>query len=144
MKAMFDTNIYISFIRNRTHHDILLQRGTVKYMSAVVLMELWAGSKTRKADRLLHQLQRPYAKAGRIITLRAGHYIAAGHLLSDLKPEHKKLAKQADFINDIQIALTALHVGATLYTENKKHFRVIAEMVNGLKVEYRNRSILDS
>jgi len=46
MKVMFDTNIYISFIRNRTHTAELQRRGTVKYLSAIVLMELWAGART--------------------------------------------------------------------------------------------------
>jgi len=66
MKVMFDTNIYISFIRNRTHrtHSAELQRrGTTKYLSAVVLMELWAGSRDRRGERLLHQLQKPYMDA---------------------------------------------------------------------------------
>jgi len=42
MKVMFDTNIYISFIRNKTHSTELLRRGTIKYLSGIVLMELWA------------------------------------------------------------------------------------------------------
>ena len=49
MKVMFDTNIYISFIRNRSHATELVRGGTVKYVSAIVLMELWAGAGTRKA-----------------------------------------------------------------------------------------------
>lgn len=40
MRVMFDTNIYISFIRNRSHASELVRGGTVKYVSAIVLMEL--------------------------------------------------------------------------------------------------------
>ena len=50
MKVMFDTNIYISFIRNRAHNTELQRRGTTKYLSAVVLMELWAGSRDRRGQ----------------------------------------------------------------------------------------------
>ncbi len=48
MKSMFDTSVYISFIRDRSHSSELQRRGTVKYLSAIVLMELWAGSKAKK------------------------------------------------------------------------------------------------
>lgn len=137
MKVMFDTNIYISFIRDRLHEDILLQRGTTKYLSAIVLMELWAGAKNREAERLLHKLQRPYAAAGRIVVLDPARYMTAGQLLCDLRPEHADLVKQAGFTNDIQIALTALLVGARLYTENRKHFGIISGFMKGLSVEYR-------
>ena len=49
MKILFDTNVYISFIRNRSHSQELQHHGTVKYLSAVVLMELWAVAKSKKA-----------------------------------------------------------------------------------------------
>ena len=51
MRSMFDTNVYISFIRNRSHSSEMQRRGTVKYLSAIVLMELWAGSRTKKAKK---------------------------------------------------------------------------------------------
>ncbi|MCP4683772.1 MAG: type II toxin-antitoxin system VapC family toxin [Desulfobacterales bacterium] len=136
MKVLFDTNVYISFIRNRTHSAELQRRGTVKYLSAIVLMELWAGSRGRRSERLLHQLQRPYRKAGRIVLLTTGDYITAGQFFSDLPSGHKELCKKADFINDVQIAVTALSIGATLYTENRAHFNIIQGSFKQLKVAY--------
>jgi len=136
MKVMFDTNVYISFIRNNVHEDVLQQRGTIKYISAIVLMELWAGARTRKAERLLAQLQRPYMDAGRIVTLQADHYIKIGNIYSALPTEYMELRKKADFINDVQIAMTALSIGATLYTENVTHFAIIKSRLNQLKVSY--------
>jgi len=38
MKVMFDTNVYISYIRSGHHQDHLEKRGTVKYLAATVLM----------------------------------------------------------------------------------------------------------
>jgi predicted nucleic acid-binding protein len=136
MKVMFDTNIYISFIRNRSFEHILQQRGTVKYISAIVLMELWAGTRTRKAESLLNQLQKPYKDANRIVTLSVSDYISTGNILSDLPVMYHDLYKKADFINDIQIALSAMSIGATLYTENKIHFDIIKSFLKGLKIEY--------
>ncbi len=136
MKVMFDTNIYISFIRNRAHTRALLQLGTIKYISAIVLMELWAGAKTRNAERLLSQLQKPYMNNSRVVTLQSYHYITIGNIYSDMDAKYKELTKRADFMNDIQIAITALSIGATLYTENVTHFDIIRSMVKQLKIEY--------
>jgi len=136
MKVMFDTNIYISFIRNHTHAAQLQQRGSVKYLSAIALMELWAGAKTKKAERLIHQLQKPYKDAARIVALNPEHYITIGHFLSDLPPEYRNLCKKAGFLNDVQIAMTAISIGATLYTENATHFDIIRSGIKPLTVEY--------
>ena len=136
MKVMFDTNIYISFIRNKTHSTELLRRGTIKYLSGIVLMELWAGSKGRRGERLLYQLQRPYMDAGRIVTLTLEQYIRIGEFFSDLPSMYKELSKKADFLNDVQIAHTAVSIGASLYTENITHFDIIAKFMKQLKVAY--------
>jgi len=84
MKCMFDTNVYISYIRDRSHSTELQRRGTVKYLSAIVLMELWAGTTTKKVKKLIDQLQKPYVRAGRIVTLGASNFIAMGQFFADL------------------------------------------------------------
>lgn len=136
MKVMFDTNIYISFIRNRSHEAILQRRGTIKYISAIVLMELWAGVRNKKAERLLNQLQKPYKSANRIIILDVEDYIKAGKVLSRLPEEYNELRKKAGFINDLHMALTVQKIGATLYTENINHFKIIQSISPQFKVDY--------
>jgi predicted nucleic acid-binding protein len=136
MKVMFDANVYISFIRDRSHAGELQLRGTVKYISAVTLMELWAGARIKKAERLVHQLQKPYVDARRIVTLDANHYIAMGHFFAGLPRQYDKLAKMAGFVNDVQIAFGAISIGALLYTEDKDHFDIIKNGLKTLKVGY--------
>jgi predicted nucleic acid-binding protein len=136
MKVMFDTNVYISFIRDRSHAEELQCRGTVKYISAITLMELWAGAGIKTAERLVHRLQKPYADARRIVTLDADHYIAMGHFFAGLARQYDTLVKMAGFVNDVQIAFGAISVGALLYTEDKDHFNVIKNGLKPLKVEY--------
>lgn len=136
MKSMFDTNVYISYIRDRSHRSELQRRGTVKYISAIVLMELWAGSKTKKAKKLLNQLQKPYVSAGRLVTLGASNYIAMGQFFADLPTRYDTPAKNAGFVNDVYLAFTALSIGALLYTEDKNHFQIIKSRMPALKVEY--------
>lgn len=136
MKVMFDTNIYISFIRNYSYATVLQERGTIKYLSSIVLMELWAGARSMRGQRLVSQLQKPYIDAGRIVTLKASQYIMIGKVYSDLPLEYRELLKRSDFINDVQIAMTALSIGATLYTENVRHFDIIRSRMKQLKVNY--------
>ncbi len=136
MKVMFDTNIYISWIREQKFEELLLKYGAVKYLSAVVLMELWAGARTKRASRLVETLQKPYLKAGRVIPMTLKNYIVAGQIISDLPASYKKMFKKSDFINDIQVALTALSVGAVLYTNNETHFKIINSLVKTLNIVY--------
>lgn len=136
MKVMFDTNIYISWIREQKYGDLMLKQGTVKYISVIVLMELWAGARTKQASRLMETLQRPYLKAGRVIPMTLKNYIAAGQIISDLPLSYKNMIKKSDFINDIQIALTAASIGAVFYTNNEAHFKIIKSMLKPLNVVY--------
>ena len=136
MKCMFDTNVYISFIRDRSHSTELQRRGTVKYLSAIVLMELWAGTKTKKGKKLINQLQKTYMSAGRIITLRTSNFIAMGQFFAYLPSQYNTLAKHAGFVNDVYLAFTTLSIGALLYTEDKTHFQIIKNRIPSLKVEF--------
>ena len=136
MKCMFDTNVYISFIRDRSHSTELQRRGTVKYLSAIVLMELWAGTKTKKAKKLINQLQKPYMRAGRIITLGTSNFIRMGQFFAYLPSQYDTLAKNAGFVNDVYLAFTTLSIGALLYTEDKTHFQIIKNRIPSLKVEF--------
>ncbi|GFP19618.1 hypothetical protein HKBW3S03_01123 [Candidatus Hakubella thermalkaliphila] len=136
MKVMFDTNIYIAWMRERKYEPLMLKYGTVKYLSSIVLMELWAGAKTRQASRLVETLQRPYLKAGRVVPMTVKNYILAGQIISNLPVSYKDVISKSDFVNDIQIALTALSVGASLYTNNETHFEIISSTLKKLNVIY--------
>jgi predicted nucleic acid-binding protein len=136
MKVMFDTNVYISFIRDRSHAEALRLRGTVKYISSVTLMELWAGARIKQSERLVRQLQKPYVAAGRVVTLDANHYIAMGLFFAGLSRQYDAPMKMAGFANDVQIAFGALSIGALLYTEDKDHFDIIKNGLKALKVAY--------
>ena len=136
MKCLFDTNVYISFIRDRSHSKDLQRRGTVKYLSAIVLMELWAGAKAKKAKKLISQLQKPYVRAGRIVTPSANNYIAIGQFFADLSSQYDTLAKNAGFVNDVHLAFTTYSIGALLYTEDEIHFKIIKSRMPSLKIKY--------
>lgn len=136
MKCMFDTNVYISFIRDRSHSAELQRRGTVKFLSAIVVMELWAGARTKNAKKLIDQLQRPYVRAGRIVTLGVSNFIAIGQFLGNLPSRYGSFIKTAVFVNDVHLAFSTLSIGAVLYTEDITHFQIIKNRMHSLKVEY--------
>ena len=48
MKVVYDTCLYIDFLRNRDHEDIFLERNQIRFLSPVVLMELLAGVRKNK------------------------------------------------------------------------------------------------
>ena len=135
MKVMFDTNVYISYIRSGLHRQELERRGTVKYISGIVLMELYAGAKTREAERFLDRNLRAYTATGRVITLRHEHYIEIGRFISDLPAQYGTLIRKAAFLNDVFIAFTALSVGATLFTEDRDHFEIIGNRLPSVRIE---------
>jgi hypothetical protein len=99
-------------------------------------MELWAGSKTKNAKKLLNQLQKPYVSAGRLVALGAANYIAMGQFFADLPSRYDTLAKNAGFVNDVHLAFTTLSIGALLFTEDKSHFQIIKSRLPSLKIEY--------
>ncbi len=134
MKVMFDTNIYISSIRKGSHADLLQRRGTVKFIGATVLMELWAGAKTKAAKRFLGRSLQAYTRSDRIASLSFNHCETMGRLIADLPPNYNSLVRKAAFINDLRIAFEAMSIGAVLYTEDSDHFHVIAERAPSLKL----------
>ena len=136
MKVVLDTNIYISWIREQKYRSFLMDVRTYKYLSPVVIMELWAGAKTKQAARIIEKLQKPYLRTNRIIGLNTEHFITVGHVLSDLPADLATKTKSAGFLNDILIAMSAISIGATLITANKADFRQISRYFPELKTTF--------
>ena len=136
MKVMFDTNVYISYIRSGHHADEMERRGTLKYIAGAVLMELWAGAKTKSARRFLHKNLHSYIAAGRVVALTPESHIKIGKFLCDLPKNYVTLIRQAGFLNDVYVAFMALSIGAVLYTEDKDHFEIIGNGLRHLKIEH--------
>ena len=55
-KALFDTNLYIDWLNAGRHEAALFQRDAVKYLSAVVMLELYAGAFSPRDRRIVHSL----------------------------------------------------------------------------------------
>ncbi len=125
MKVLYDSNIYIRFLRSGEHQDLFTSRHHIRYLSSVVAMELLAGSKTPESRRALDKLFLPYSKAQRLVSPEANHYYKAGECLARLSSKLGEV--HLGFSHDVLIAVSAVTLGATLFTENKRDFQLLKE-----------------
>jgi len=66
-RVVIDTNVYIDWINEGQYEAVLFQRDSVKYLSAVVIMELSAGAFSVRDRRLVREVTSAFAKVGRIL-----------------------------------------------------------------------------
>jgi predicted nucleic acid-binding protein len=127
VKVVYDTCLYIDLLRSGKREDLFLNRTHFRFLSPIVLMELRAGARTRKQQKVVDRLLLPYSKAQRIIQIHTNLYYKAGELIAAMNLEKREL--KGGLIHDILIALSAHSIGATCLTANKKDFERIARRV---------------
>lgn len=114
-KVVLDTNLYVDWLNTGAHEELFAGPGFVRYLPAVVHMELGAGATTRSAQRALDKLARAYSSVGRVVVLNAGAFDVAGSTLRKLRQRGTEV-RRASLVNDVLIALSARSVGATVMT----------------------------
>src|SRR5205823_3510294 len=116
-RALLDTNVYIRWMNRGLHEDLLLGPDLVRYLSAVVYMELCAGAASPRAARALTQLAHGYQRGGRMIAPSNPVFERAGKVLRGLRKQGYDV-RQSSLVNDVLIALTARSLGATVFTSD--------------------------
>jgi len=125
-RIVIDTNVYVDWLNEGQHEAILFQREAVKYLSAVVLMELSAGAFSARDRRLVREVTSAFAKAGRILLPTVTIYEEAGDVLRRLQESRGyTVASAYGLVNDVLIALSARSIGATVITQNERDFVAI-------------------
>jgi predicted nucleic acid-binding protein len=125
-RLVIDTNVYVDWLNGGRHEDVLFEAGAVKYLSAVVLMELRAGAFRASDRRTVGRIQAAFERAGRLLVPSAGVYGDAGETLRRLQAEKGYgLAASHSIVNDVLIALSARAAGAVVVTQNERDFRAI-------------------
>lgn len=125
-RVVIDTNIYVDWLNEGRHEAVLFQREAVKYLSAVVLMELSAGAFSARDRRLVQEVTSAFAKVGRILAPTVANYEEAGDVLRRLQEfRGYTVASAYGLANDVLIALSARSVGATVITQNQRDFVAI-------------------
>lgn len=134
-KVLLDTNVLIDFLRADKHAEwVLGGHGTVvRFISAIVLLELRLGADTLKRQKAVDRLQQAFPSE-RILGLTPAILDRAGKLFRIMYGNASGLSDHLGPMNDVLIALTAREIGATIVTSNVLEFRRIATKVSGLKV----------
>jgi hypothetical protein len=79
-RVVIDTNIYVDWLNSGQYEAVLFQPGTVKHLSSVVMMELWAGAFSPRDRKLLRNITTGFAKVSCILlpTCRGCRFSAWG------------------------------------------------------------------
>jgi predicted nucleic acid-binding protein len=123
-KILIDTCVYIDWLNQGRHEEVMLGAGLVRYLSAVVGMELRAGARDRGTRDAVSSLFRAYKTAGRLLAPSPDVFERAGAVLRQLKLSGRDV-RQASLCNDVLIALTARSIGASVVTANLDNFQAI-------------------
>ncbi len=134
-KVLLDTNVFIDFLRAERHADWVFggKEQVIRFVSAVVLMELYLGADTPKRKRAVEQVVAAFPTS-RVIAPASSLYPRAGMLFRRLFYGTIKAADRLGPMNDLLIALTAREIGAAVVTNNVSEFSRIAEQVPGLEI----------
>lgn len=132
--VLFDTNIYISAIRERSEsntYEELLHSLPHTYLSSVVSGELYAGCIDDISLRLVKQFTERFEKTGRVVTPTHQNWNQAGLVLAKInKGQPKYKSKSSQLFRDVLIATSAIQIGAIVYTKDIEDFRIIRKYIN--------------
>lgn len=128
-RIVIDTNLYIDWLNRGRHESVLFEPGSIKYLSAVVMLELLAGALSARDRKLIGAITRAFEKAGRILLPSTGVYEEAGNVLRKLQTwRGYNVASGSSLVNDVLIALSARSIGATVITQNDRDFGAIQQI----------------
>ena len=114
-KAVFDTNVYIGWLNHGQNEELMTAPGLVRYLSAVVQMELAVGAKMLPARRAIDLMARAYGRIGRVFAPGASQFDEAGRTLRKLRETGREI-RRASLVADVLIAHSARSLGATVFT----------------------------
>jgi len=126
-KVVLDTNLYIDWINRGLREERMVGTGLIRYLSAVVVMELRAGARTQAGRSAVDRLVRAYAAGERLVVPSRAVFERAGSVLRRLKLAGREV-RSAAFVNDVLIALTSRAIGATVVTANVDDFEAIRQI----------------
>lgn len=128
-RVVIDTNLYIDWLNEGRHQEVLFQRDAVKYLSSVVVLELYAGAFSPGDRRVLRGIVAAFERADRMLVPSGEVWEDAGHVLRALRTSRGPAgAGYPSLVNDVLIALSARSIGATVTTSNERDFAAICRV----------------
>ncbi len=96
-----------------------------------MLIEIRAGAHTKESINAVSEIGELFKKVDRVVTLDMRDYERAGAVLSELQSRKGyDIRKIASITNDCLIAVSARSIGAVLYTQNRKDFQAIRDVLD--------------
>jgi predicted nucleic acid-binding protein len=134
-KVILDTNVFIDYLRSGAHANWVWggHGQTIRFLSAVVLMELRLGVDSPRRKRAVDRIQVAFPSE-RLLAPTPPLFSRAAQLFRLLFRDGSSLTDRLGPINDLLIALTAWHIGARVITSNLDEFKRIAMHLPGLSV----------
>jgi predicted nucleic acid-binding protein len=128
--ALFDTSVYVAALRRGDDGALAIRRldsGSVVWLSAVVLEELYAGADNR-GRQIVQRLERDFGRANRLLVPNLSDWAETGRVLGRLaaKYDYEQIG-QGRLTNDALIAMSAGRLGITVITTNERDFRRLAD-----------------
>jgi predicted nucleic acid-binding protein len=128
--SLFDTSIYIAALGRGNDGVLAIRRldsGSIMWLSAVVLEELYAGAGER-SHGVVERLEKDFDRAKRILVPNLSDWTQAGGVLARLAAKYSyEQIGQGRLTNDALIAVSAGRLGVTVMTANKRDFSRLAE-----------------
>lgn len=129
--ALFDTTIYVAALRRGDDGVLAVRRlasGSIVWLSAVVLEELYAGASDR-SRHVVERLEKDFERANRILVPSLRDWAESGRVLARLalKYGYEQIG-QGRLTNDALIAISAGRLGVRVITGNERDFRRLAEI----------------
>jgi predicted nucleic acid-binding protein len=84
-RVVIDTNLYIDWLNEGRHQEVLFRRDAVKYLSTVVVLELYAGAFSLRDRRVLRGVVAAFHRADRMLVPSGAVWEDAGHVLRALQ-----------------------------------------------------------
>lgn len=131
--VLYDTSIYVTALRKGNEGLLSMRRldsGSVVWLSAVVLEELYAGANDR-GQKVVERLERDFDRAKRVAVPNLSDWTQVGRVLSRLadKYDYEQIG-QGRLTNDALIAMSAGRLGIRVITANERDFARLAEFHN--------------
>jgi predicted nucleic acid-binding protein len=125
--AIFDTSVYIDNLRSGRFKSEILDLKFVVRCSAVVLAELFRGTRSGPMKRFVDDL----AKKLRVIAPNDREWVESERVVNRLvATKGYDIRKTREIHVDVQIALTARRIGTYLITCNVQDFTAVRRFIN--------------
>ncbi|MBI2897679.1 MAG: PIN domain-containing protein [Deltaproteobacteria bacterium] len=140
--VLFDTSVYIPYLRGEAYRTLIehaVRAGRVR-LSAVVLAELYAGTRTADDKADLDAVRRGYESLHLLVVPTADDWASAGQAIRRHRRVHGEV-RPRDHIDDVLILISSARAGAEVVTENASHFTRWASLFRRMGIATRVREV---